>query len=546
MSAVREAACTCMCALNDGTDCDVHVQLIDTFDELVSTSLETTGTTTTACGSHSVMKESIATLFQGLSQPLGCSLSRRGYGIPVHHPENQGVVEKARDVLTVAPRQTGMSMAGGPPVTFPVFMESASRIYVPRAFGLAAFGLPTTTHLIDLPRGQRAPRLTRFSGSLRPTQLHPVQAFMEAAADPLRRGGIVSLPCGGGKTVVALHVMSLIGRRTLIVAAKDFLLNQWKERIAEFLPEASVGYLRAQTCDVEGRDIVLVSLQSLSMKAYAPELLRDFDLCVFDECHHLGAEVFSRALPRVSTPITMGLSATLDRKDGLRRVFEWYLGPVVYEADREDRSDFLVQVLIYPCPSTPDPVSGYGKERVLYGGRTNVARMLSDVCTHRPRTDALLDALMEMVRRDTGRRVLILTDRRAHIDDITLGLVARGVDPSDVGSYVGGMKQVALKASESCGFIVGTFSMAAEGFDVAALDTLVLASPVSSVEQAVGRIGRARPERRRYQPVIIDVVDDFSVFRNQAVKRRRFYASRGYTMQMAPAFSAHGPETSSS
>lgn len=417
----------------------------------------------------------------------------------------------------------------GPPPCFPVFLESSTTIYVPRAFGLDVFGMPAEA-AISLPRGAPGPTLSRFAGKLRPSQLAPVDAFMEAAEDPLRRGGLVSLPCGGGKTVVALYVVSLISRRTLIVAAKNFLLNQWRERIAEFLPDASVGFLRARTCDVAGHDIVLVSLQSLAMKEYHPDLLRDFDLCVFDECHHLSAEVFSRALPKVATPVTMGLSATLDRKDGLRRVFEWYLGPVVFEAKQEGRGDLLVKVLTFPCPATPDPVSGYGKERVMFGGRVNVARMLTDVCSHRRRTDAMLDALLQCVDADPGRRVLILTDRRSHIDDMALGLVSRGVAATDIGSYVGGMKQSALKASESCAFIIGTFAMAAEGFDVPALDTLLLASPVSSVEQAVGRIGRARPESQRYRPVVIDVVDDFSLFRSQAMRRRKFYASRGHTV----------------
>lgn len=465
-----------------------------------------------------------------LPPPIGSTLSRRGYGIPIHEPENAGIIDKLRDILTVTPKPGGMIISGVPASSFPVFMESSSTIYIPRALGLNVFGEPPQTS-IHLGRGSPAPSLSGFVGELRESQLAPVEAFMRVANDPMIRGGILSLPCGAGKTVIALYIMSLIARRTLIVAAKDFLLEQWSERIYQFLPEASVGYLRAKTCDVVGRDVVLVSLQSLSMKEYPPDLLKEFHLCVFDECHHLGAEVFSRALPKVATPVCMGLSATLDRKDGLRRVFEWFLGPVAFEAVKESRSDVLVKILNYPRPASPDPVSGYGKERVLYGGRVNVARMLTDVCSHRDRTDAMLDALVECVTEDPGRKALVLTDRRSHIDELALGLVSRGVLPEDIGIYMGGMKQSALKASECCKFIIGTFSMAAEGFDVAALDTLLLASPVSSIEQAIGRIGRARPEVRAYRPLVIDVVDDFSVFNSQATKRRKFYASRGYTVE---------------
>lgn len=470
-----------------------------------------------------------AVSLQSLPLPIGCSLSRRGYGVPIHVPGNEAVIACLRDILTVTPKP-GAVIIGTPPTAFPVFQESLKTLYIPRAFGLEVFGMPPMSDAVNLPRGMLAPALSNFAGTLRPPQLAPVEAFMKAADDPLCRGGLVSLPCGGGKTVVALYIMSLIARRTLIVAAKDFLLNQWSERISEFLPEASVGFLRAKTCDVSGHDVVLVSLQSLAVKDYPAGLLEDFDLCVFDECHHLSAEVFSRALPKVATPITMGLSATLNRKDGLRRVFEWYLGPVAFEARPQVRPDLLVKVLTFPCPTVPDPVSGYGKERVLFGGRVNVARMLTDVCSHRQRTDMMLDALLHCTHAEQGRRVLILTDRRSHIDDLSLGLVSRGVNSADIGSYVGGMKQAALKTSESCAFIIGTFSMAAEGFDVPALDTLLLASPVSSIEQAVGRIGRAAPELQRYRPVVIDVVDDFSVFRNQALRRRKFYASQGHAV----------------
>lgn len=459
---------------------------------------------------------------------LACTLSRRGYGISLQTGvDDKEVIDLLRDTLTVTPKMRPGQ--GIQPRSFPVFLESTSMIYVPRVYGLDAFGVPPAS-LIDLPRGTPAPALSRFVGQLRSTQHGSVDAFMAAADDPCRRGGLLSLPCGAGKTVVALFITSLISRRTLVVAAKDFLLNQWGERISEFLPDASVGYLRAQTCDVDGRDIVLVSLQSLAMKCYDPELLRPFDLCIFDECHHLGAEVFSRAMSKVATPILMGLSATLDRKDGLRRVFEWFLGPVVYEASGETRSDFTVQMLSFPCPSDPDPESGYGVERTVCG-RVNLSRMITEACAHKQRTAAMLDALLTCVVRDPGRRVLILTDRRAHIAELVSGLLSRGVPLTEVGNYIGGMKPHALKASEACKFILGTFSMAAEGFDVPALDTLLLASPVSSVEQAIGRIGRSRSESQRHVPIVIDVLDDYSVFRHQASRRKRFYRSRGYTLR---------------
>lgn len=464
------------------------------------------------------------------TQPMGCTLSRRGYGIPLSQYTDTDTIDRLRDILTVTPSPR-LGQAAPSVVSFPVFLENRSMIYIPRVFGLDAFGQPPAP-LLDLQQGAIAPALTNFVGQLRSTQQRAVEAFMEAVNDPGRRGGLLSLPCGAGKTVVALFLMSLIARRTLVVAAKDFLLNQWSERITEFLPDASVGYLRAQTCDMTGRDVVLVSLQSLALKPYHPDMFRPFDLCVFDECHHLGAEVFSRAMSKVATPILLGLSATLDRKDGLRRVFEWFLGPVVYEVTQQARSNLVVKTLSFPCPDAPDPVSGYGAERIIYGGRVNLARMVSELCSHKPRTDAILDALLICVDRDPGRRVLILTDRRSHVVELESGLVARGVSCSNVGSYVGGMKATALKASESCQYILGTFAMAAEGFDVQALDTLVLASPATSIEQAIGRIGRSIPDLQKHVPLVIDVLDNFSIFRNQANKRRRFYRSRGYASVM--------------
>jgi superfamily II DNA or RNA helicase len=95
-----------------------------------------------------------------------------------------------------------------------------------------------------------------------------------------------------------------------------------------------------------------------------------------------------------------------------------------------------------------------------------------------------------------------------------------------VGFYVGGMKQSALKESETKRIILATFAMAEEALDIKTLSTLILATPKNDVTQAVGRILRVKHEK----PVVIDIVDPHTTFVNQWKKRRAYYNSQGYTI----------------
>ena len=87
-------------------------------------------------------------------------------------------------------------------------------------------------------------------------------------------------------------------------------MNQWEERIKQFLPEARIGYFYGPVCDLEDKDIIIGMLQSLSLKDYKPSLFHDIGFTIFDEVHKVGAEQFSKALLRVSSKYMLGLSAT--------------------------------------------------------------------------------------------------------------------------------------------------------------------------------------------------------------------------------------------
>ena len=85
-----------------------------------------------------------------------------------------------------------------------------------------------------------------------------------------------------GKTVIALSIISRLSRKALIIVHKDFLLTQWRERIAEFLPSARVGTIKSTTLDYEDKDIVIASVQSLSMKVYDDAIFDSFGVLIVD------------------------------------------------------------------------------------------------------------------------------------------------------------------------------------------------------------------------------------------------------------------------
>ena len=448
----------------------------------------------------------------------GSYMSTRGYAIP-KTAGNAQLIEQLKSDLMVVPK-VNAAVTFVEPTPFALYRESESVMYIPKYYGLSKYGIPERSKLGS---GENAPGLV-FEGGLREEQMVPVNKFIEAARNPAKMGGIISIGCGGGKTVIGLYLASVFKKRTLIVCHKEFLMNQWRERIEQFLPAARIGRIKQKHVDVDSRDIVIASLQSLAMREYDKNILASFGFVVYDECHHNGAEVFSQCMLKMTVPITLGLSATLNRKDGLRKVFEWYLGKPVYEKKKAQDKNLIVKMVKYydTCPD-------YSQERLMWNGKRNAPQMLNAICAHKPRNAVILDALASVLKEEPGRRTIILSDRRNHLTELAKEIAARKL--GSVGFYVGGMKQDDLKISEGRDIILGTYMLVSEGFDVPALNTLVFASPISSIEQSIGRIQRQKPEDRLYTPLVIDLWDDFSSYRTQGFTRIKFYKKNGYDVQ---------------
>ena len=438
-------------------------------------------------------------------------LSHRGFSL-AKSGLTDSELRALRKELTVSPFVPGQP-PGAPRVQFPVFKESPSRIYLPKFYGLAAYGPPD-----DDRTNSGAEISAHFAGDLREAQQEPVRAFLDACDDPLRRGGVLSLGCAAGKTVIALHCVSRLRRKTLIVVHKSFLLDQWRERIQQFLPSATVSIVKAQVTDVSG-DIVIASLQSLAAKDYPSDLFADIGFMVVDECHRISTECFSRALLKVSPRYTLGLSATVTRVDGMHKVIFWWLGSVCFSKER-DRE--VVQVRRVHYAHSDD---AYSRELFLSNGKLNTACMINNICKFANRTQMVVQQIVAVLTENPGRRVLVLCDRIAMLRDLAEALNVCGIDN---GFYIGGLKQAVLDASALKTVVLATFCMSSEGLDIKGLDTLVMCSPRSNIQQAVGRILRAEQHCRNTVPLIIDVNDDFSVFTAQSKKRLAFYKKNAY------------------
>lgn len=232
---------------------------------------------------------------------------------------------------------------------------------------------------------------------------------------------------------------------------------------------------------------------------------------VVHNCHHVGASTFSRAMFGLCAKRVLGLSATPNRKDGLSRVVTWFAGPVAFQVKREHQASTEVRVVRYDCPAfrQPPPVNRRGD--ICF------ATMITRLVTNDDRTDAVVREAVALAA--AGRHVLVLSHRREHCFDVVARVGRLGVDAA---AYVGGVKEV-----PDTRVIAATYALASEGFDLPRLDALVLATPASDVEQAVGRVMRGNSPKGA---VVVDVVDAWGVCFAQHAKRRALYRRSGFTV----------------
>lgn len=444
-------------------------------------------------------------------------LTSKGYAI-LKSSLTQLQCNKLRSDLMMKPKVLDKFQSITP--SFPIYYESSTRYYVPRHWGIKHFGEPEASIVSE---GLPLPSEIAFRTTFPPHdfQNEIMQTFLDKGAN-----GLICVPCGYGKTFMALNLAVKLKRRFLIIVDKEFLMNQWKAEIENFIQGARVGILQANKVqmDADQYDVTICMIQTICRREFPNGFFDQYGFTIFDECHHLGAAYFCNALRKIQTRWMLGLSATPDREDGLTCVFEAFLGEPVYKNTlRAPDKEAVVKALWF---DSEDPA--YKEIPVNARGETITAKLLNQVAEFEPRNRKIFTLLTEYAT-DPNRFILILSDRISQLEWFETELKKTSFRH---GYYIGGMKQSVLDHNaETCQILLATYQMASEAFSVKKLNTVILATPRKNVQQSTGRIFRQRIEERKVAPHIIDIIDSHECHRRRWWIRQRFYKECEYTFQ---------------
>lgn len=346
------------------------------------------------------------------------------------------------------------------------------------------------------------------------------------------RGVVGEAPTSFGKTSSTCKLISILGRTTLVIVHKDFLLRQWADRAKEWLglTDEEIGFVQGPKCQFEGKKLVIAMVESLVQREYPPEFYRWPGVVALDELHRMCAVTWSKAAPKFPARWRIGISATARRRDGLDKVFKWTIGPVSVR-EREWYLKATVYQIAWPVWIEPRKYSVIRKNEVTGEEeveKTFLGKLMNLLVALPKYNDWLLAELLKAVEK--GRTVLLLSERRAHLQQLKEGFDRLSAGKYKTGYYWGSQGKKAQAQASDCAVLFGTAGKAKEGLDLPGLDTLFLTCPRADVEQDVGRCLRLDPDKK--SPLVLDVVHvGIPVAEEFAEKRKKMYLRKGFDVK---------------
>lgn len=361
-----------------------------------------------------------------------------------------------------------------------------------------------------------------FNGKLREEQ--------QIAFDKLIKydTGILCAPTGFGKTVIGCKLIEEKGVNTLVLVNKIQLLNQWKERIKEFLPNIEVGEISGKK-KIITNVIDVASIKSLWNNGNVLDITKNYGMIIIDECHHTAAYTFEQAINTGSSKYVYGISATPDRENGHTPIIKMQCGDIRYKVDS---LKFNKELNI--------PMKVFVKNSHLNNTNANIDNYelneINDLISKDTiRNDNIINDILKEYK--NGNNILVLTERLNHLDYFYDKL---SLETKNIFKYYGNIgkkilndyaeREKIINENGENKILISTGSYMGEGFDDSKLNVLFLTMPISGKTRVTQYAGRLhRKDENKKEIIIYDYVDDnFSKTRNMFLKRKHTYEKLGY------------------
>lgn len=364
-----------------------------------------------------------------------------------------------------------------------------------------------------------------FQGNLHPPQRAALQKMLEY------EHGVLVAPPGSGKTVIACSIIAKRKTPTLILLNRQVLLDQWLNRLKEFLglEKKEIGQWRGSRKKLKGK-VDIAMIQTLANVENPRKFFRDYGMVIIDECHHIPAVTLEALLKECGSNFILGLTATPQRKDRLERLLFHQCGPIRHQLDGDASHQFRKRARLRA--TVFQAYQDDGKPLPLH---LTWRRMIED----EERNQLIVEDILQCVLK--RRKPIVLSDRKEHLETLQSMLITAG--EQDQGAFVmlegtltTRQRQERIEAfttavemgHPACMF--ATSSLLGEGFDLPMLDTLFLAMPISFKGRLVQYSGRLhRPAPDKAEVMIYDYLDELMPLTASMYRRRMpAYHSMGY------------------
>ena len=364
----------------------------------------------------------------------------------------------------------------------------------------------------------------------------PLYDYQEGAVKILKtkNNGILQAPCGSGKTQMGIALAIELGRKTLWLTHTRDLLKQSKDRAAQYIDKSLIGTITGGKINIS-EGITFATVQTLSKSTIdLSQYKYTWDVVIVDECHRVAGTpttltMFSKVINSLAAPRKYGLSATVDRRDGLIITTFSLLGKVAHLITDEAVSDKTMDVTVQEIKTGIKMSDQY----LNTDGTLNYHALIDYLTGNVQRNKIIASKIAE----NKDHSNIIMSDRLQHLKEMIECLKAEGIPEDQIRMIDGSMTSKKAKAyrqqaiedmiTRKARFLFLSYNLGKEGLNIPVLDRLYFTIPKEdfiAVTQSVGRI--QRKAEGKDSAICYDFVDDIGYCKKTWKNRKTSYRKK--------------------